>query len=77
MNRRRPHNGFAARTNGQEGRPVGAVRNEICRCDVCGHAVFVMEGGEGDLVCCGENMKLLTSDEAKAFAQRMPKPGSP
>ncbi len=56
---------------------MGAVRNEIYKCEACGNIVFVLEGGSGDLVCCGENMTLLTSDEAKAFAQRMPKPGSP
>jgi len=56
---------------------MGAVRDEIYKCEKCGNVVFVLEGGDGDLVCCGENMKLLTSDEAKIFSQRMPKPGSP
>jgi len=56
---------------------MGAVKNEIYKCDTCGNVVFVLEGGDGDLVCCGEKMRLLTSDEAKAFEQRMGKPGSP
>ncbi|HSO20883.1 MAG TPA: desulfoferrodoxin FeS4 iron-binding domain-containing protein [Desulfosarcina sp.] len=56
---------------------MGAIKDEIYKCNVCGTVVMVMEGGDGDLVCCGEEMQLLTSDEAKAFAQRMPKPGSP
>ena len=56
---------------------MGAVKNEIYKCEACGNIVMVLEGGEGDLVCCSENMKLLSSDEAKAFAHRMPKPGSP
>jgi superoxide reductase len=53
------------------------VRDEIYKCDVCGNVVFVLEGGDGDLVCCGQNMRLLTSDEAKAFSERMGKPGAP
>jgi desulfoferrodoxin-like iron-binding protein len=56
---------------------MGAIKEEIYKCGTCGIVVMVLEGGDGDLVCCGENMKLLTSDEAKVFAQRMPKPGSP
>lgn len=56
---------------------MGATKGEIYKCEACGNVVQVLEGGSGDLVCCGEDMHLLTSDEAKAFAQRMPKPGSP
>lgn len=51
--------------------------NEIYKCNLCGNVVLVLEGGDGDLVCCGEDMTLLTSDEAKAFQERMGKPGSP
>jgi desulfoferrodoxin-like iron-binding protein len=54
-----------------------ATKDEIYKCDACGNVVYVLEGGAGDLVCCGEDMRLLTSDEAKGFAERMPKPGSP
>ncbi|BBO78194.1 hypothetical protein DSCW_56110 [Desulfosarcina widdelii] len=56
---------------------MGAVKDEIYKCETCGNVVLVLEGGDGDLVCCGENMHLLTSDEAKAFSDRMGKPGSP
>lgn len=56
---------------------MGAVKDEIYKCETCGNVVLVLEGGDGDLVCCGENMNLLTSDEAKAFSERMGKPGSP
>ena len=56
---------------------MGAVKDEIYKCETCGNIVMVLEGGDGDLVCCGENMKQLTTDEAKVFSQRMPKPGSP
>jgi superoxide reductase len=56
---------------------MGAVKEEIYKCEACGNVVLVLEGGDGDLVCCGENMTLLTSDVAKAFSERMGKPVSP
>ena len=33
--------------------------NEIYRCNICGNIVEVVKEGEGQLVCCGENMELL------------------
>jgi superoxide reductase len=30
---------------------------EIYYCEICGAKVRVMEGGEGELVCCQEPMK--------------------
>jgi superoxide reductase len=45
-----------------------AKKHEVYKCDVCGNIVEVLHGGEGDLVCCGENMKLFkekTTDEGK------------
>ena len=45
-----------------------AKRLEVYKCDACGNIVEVLHGGEGDLVCCGENMKLFnekTTDEGK------------
>lgn len=45
-----------------------AQKAEVYKCDVCGNVVLVMHGGEGDLVCCGENMRLLNADEAKEYA---------
>ena len=32
--------------------------DQIYKCDVCGNVVSVIEAGNGDLVCCGQNMKL-------------------
>ncbi len=40
-----------------------ATRRQIYKCEACGNIVEVLHGGDGDLVCCGENMKLF---EAKA-----------
>src|SRR6056297_428308 len=36
-----------------------AVKNEIYKCFKCGNVVEVLAGGEGELVCCGEPMKLM------------------
>ena len=50
---------------------------EFYKCDICGNIVYVVEGGGADLVCCGEEMKLLSGDVAKNMMEKMPKPGSP
>ncbi|MGB5986133.1 MAG: desulfoferrodoxin FeS4 iron-binding domain-containing protein [Desulfobacterales bacterium] len=56
---------------------MGAVKDAVYKCEACGNVVYVLEAGDGDLVCCGEEMRQLSSDQAKAFSMRMPKPGSP
>lgn len=33
--------------------------NEIYRCNICGNMVEVVKEGEGQLICCGEDMELL------------------
>ena len=52
-------------------------KDEIYKCDVCGNVVLVLEGKDGDLVCCGENMRKLTEDEMKPYHPTISKPGSP
>jgi superoxide reductase len=45
-----------------------AQRAQVYKCEVCGNLVEVVHGGDGDLVCCGQSMKLLvenTTDAAK------------
>jgi len=45
-----------------------ASQLELYRCDLCGNIIEVMQGGAGELVCCGEPMILLqenTIDAAK------------
>ena len=45
-----------------------AKKHQIYNCDTCGNIVEVLHGGDGDLVCCGEEMKLFdekTADEGK------------
>ena len=45
-----------------------AKRREIYKCEACGNIVEVLHGGDGELICCGEEMKLFdesTTDEGK------------
>ena len=45
-----------------------AKKLEIYKCMVCGNIVEVLHGGDGELVCCGQPMKLFvenTTDGAK------------
>ena len=45
-----------------------AKRNEVYKCEICGNIVEVLQGGAGELVCCGEPMQLLqakTEDEGR------------
>ena len=45
-----------------------AERIEIYKCEVCGNIVEVLDGGAGELVCCGEPMKRFdekTADSGK------------
>jgi superoxide reductase len=44
-----------------------AKKGEVYKCEICGNVVGVLEGGDGDLVCCGENMKLLDESDTKKF----------
>ena len=53
---------------------MGAVKDEIYKCEACGNVVLVLEGGAGDRVCRADSMILLTPDEAKAFSGRMGNP---
>lgn len=44
-----------------------AEKGEVYKCEICGNVVSVLQGGDGDLVCCGEDMKLLSGEEAKKY----------
>lgn len=44
------------------------ARLQIYKCEICGNIVEVLHEGQGQLVCCGESMKLYeenTTDAAK------------
>jgi superoxide reductase len=45
-----------------------AEKLEIYKCEVCGNIVEVLHSGKGELICCGQPMKLIkenTTDAAK------------
>ena len=45
-----------------------AEKNQVYKCGLCGNIVELLHGGEGTLVCCGQDMKLIvenTTDAAK------------
>ncbi len=46
-----------------------AVKMEVYKCEICWNIVFVLHGGKGQLVCCGQPMKLMEekteADEGK------------
>lgn len=54
---------------------MAAKKGEVYKCEVCGNVVAVLQGGDGDLVCCGEEMGLVSENEAKNFWSGLPKPG--
>ena len=57
------------------GLQMAAKKGEVYKCDVCGNVAAILEGGDGDLVCCGEDMQLVGESEAANFWSGLPKPG--
>ena len=53
-----------------------AKKGEVFKCEICGNIVAVMQGGDGDLVCCGEDMQLVSESDAKDFLIGLPKIGA-
>ena len=47
-----------------------AEQLEVYKCDVCGNIVEVMHGGEGELVCCGQPMKLFVENTVDAAKEK-------
>lgn len=47
-----------------------AERLEIYKCDACGNIVEVLTGGGGELVCCGEPMKLMAENTTDAAVEK-------
>lgn len=43
---------------------------EIYKCEVCGNIVELVHAGAGDLVCCGQNMKLFTENTVDAAKEK-------
>jgi superoxide reductase len=47
-----------------------AERLQIYKCEVCGNIVEVLHGGAGELVCCGEPMKLYEENVTDAAVEK-------
>lgn len=47
-----------------------AKRLEVYKCEACGNIVEVLTGGAGDLVCCGEDMVLMTENTVDAAKEK-------
>ena len=47
-----------------------ATRYEVYKCEVCGNIVEVLHGGEGELVCCGQPMKLMKENTTDASKEK-------
>ncbi len=47
-----------------------AERMEVYKCEVCGNMTEVLHGGEGVMVCCEQNMTLLTANTTDASKEK-------
>ena len=47
-----------------------AEKLEIYKCELCGNIVEVLHGGGGELVCCGEAMKLYKENTVDAAKEK-------
>jgi len=47
-----------------------AKQLEVYKCELCGNIVEVLHGGGGELVCCGEPMKLYEEKTADAATEK-------
>jgi superoxide reductase len=54
----------------ERGKVQMAKKLEIYRCEKCGNIVEVLHGGVGELVCCGEPMKLLKENSTDASTEK-------
>ena len=45
-------------------------RLQIYKCDVCGNIVEVLHEGQGELVCCGQPMKLFVENSLDAAKEK-------
>ena len=47
-----------------------AKKLEVYKCEACGNIVEVVHGGDGELVCCGQPMKLMTENTTDAAQEK-------
>jgi superoxide reductase len=47
-----------------------AERLQVYKCEVCGNIVEMLHGGQGELVCCGQPMKLYKENTVDAAKEK-------
>ena len=47
-----------------------AEQLQVYKCDVCGNIIEVLHGGGGELVCCGQPMKLVKENTVDAAKEK-------
>jgi len=47
-----------------------AAKLEVYKCEICGNIVEVLHGGAGELVCCGEAMRLYQENTRDASLEK-------
>ncbi|MGB5156541.1 desulfoferrodoxin [Desulfobacterium sp. N47] len=47
-----------------------AKRLEVYKCEVCGNIIEILHGGAGELVCCGQPMKLIVENTVDAAKEK-------
>ena len=47
-----------------------ANRLDVYKCDICGHVVEVLQGGGGELVCCGKPMQQMVENTVDAAKEK-------
>lgn len=47
-----------------------AEKLQVYKCELCGNIVEVVHGGKGELVCCGQPMKLLLENIVDAAREK-------
>ena len=47
-----------------------AEKFKVYKCELCGNIVEVLHAGDGDLVCCGKEMVLMTEKTADSSTEK-------
>lgn len=47
-----------------------AKKLEVYKCEICGNIIEVLHGGDGELVCCEQPMKLMTENTVDAAKEK-------
>lgn len=47
-----------------------AEQLQVYKCELCGNIVEVLHGGAGELVCCGQPMRLMTENTVDAAREK-------